>query len=275
MTSARQKRVALLAAVLGSGVGLACLWDSRGLLLENWYLWRLSSGNADARRTAAEALGTLRSAKAAPDLFTISLRDPEEPVREAATEALVNIGAGAVPALSAELGAEPVWMETTLRQSLPAGSTRLEDFSRVEQALRILLRVHGADGTTDFLQNVGLPGGSGHADPRRGKSLVWRSGVVTLDGTQCRVFVFDREGFKSWPGSQPQTICVADASGKLETWKEVGGEPMYASSTMEERDGKVILRITCEERRHPGPGIYSYGISRAGIELLGADYPGA
>jgi hypothetical protein len=153
MTSARQKRVALLAAVLGSGVGLACLWVSRGLLLENWYLWRLSSGKADARRTAAEALGTLHSVKAAPDLFTISLGDPEKPVRDAAFEALVKIGKGAVPALAAELGAEPIWMATFM-QSGPAGSLRFEDFSRVEQALHILLRVHGVDGTTDFLREV-------------------------------------------------------------------------------------------------------------------------
>jgi hypothetical protein len=94
---------------------------------------------------------------------------------------------------------------------------------------------------------------------------------VTLDGTQCRVFVFDTIGI----GVQPQTICVTDINGKLETWREVGSEPTYIASVMEEREGKVILRITCQERRGPGPGIYSYGITRAGIELLGAEYPGS
>jgi hypothetical protein len=270
MTSVRQKRVALLAAVLGSGVGLACLWASRGLLLENWYLWRLSSGKADVRRTAAEALGNLHSAKAAPDLFTISLRDPEEPVREAATEALVNIGAGAVPALSAELGAEPVWMETTLRQSRPAGYSRREDLSRVEQALRILLRVHGAEGTTDFLRNVGLPRGDEIENLFRGKSLDWRSGVVTLDGIQCRVFVF----VSVWSELRPPTVCVTDASGKLETWQEVVDWHMDTfRSAKVERDGKVILRITGQDR-FGGRIIYSHSISRAGIELLGREDAG-
>jgi hypothetical protein len=243
--------------------------------MEAWYLWRLSSASAGARRSAVEALGALHSPQASSDLFTLSLRDPDQAVRDAALEALVIVGAGALPVLAAQLGTESVWLTADVG-SLSADSARLQDLYRVEKALHISLRVHAVDGTNDFLRNVRLPNSTEYFDViGRKKSLVWRSGVVTLDGIQCRVFVFDRIWLKRWPGSQPQTICVADTNGKLETWKEVGGEPMYASSAMEERDGKVILRITCRERHHLGPGIYSYGISHAGIELLGADYPGS
>jgi hypothetical protein len=51
---------------------------ARGLVVEEWYLWRLGSGDVRARQEAAARLGELRSSRAVPLLF-------ERLVREATT----------------------------------------------------------------------------------------------------------------------------------------------------------------------------------------------
>ena len=101
--------------VLATTVAAACaaviglLITARGLLLEEWLLYRLCSGGPSARLEAAVRLGELRSARAVPLL--LELLDEEDGVDERSRESkrpsyrgsLLAIGEAAIPHLARSL----------------------------------------------------------------------------------------------------------------------------------------------------------------------------
>jgi hypothetical protein len=106
-----------------------------------------------------------------------------------------------------------------------------------------------------------------YAHRLRSATFVWKSGVQAIEGTLCRIFVFN-SSYQGWPGSQAQTILLTDIGGRVITWKEVGGGPRFLLScelkTID--DGAVHLVITCKERHSTTPGKYTYRLTLRGIE---------
>lgn len=124
----RGKRIALLAgtvAVIALAVAVLASWDR---LREEWYIWRVSSTDLKVSREAAEALGSLRSVRAIPELVRlleeeklwplIVLRSRELPpgkekiILDPISYALCKIGPAALPrlrhAVSANAGVREV-----------------------------------------------------------------------------------------------------------------------------------------------------------------------
>jgi HEAT repeat protein len=91
----------MLALPLGTALLLLATAPAAADGPDQWVA-RLQSDDPAARRLAAEALGKQKAAAAAPALAKL-LADPERPVREAAAEALVQIGPKAVPHLAGAL----------------------------------------------------------------------------------------------------------------------------------------------------------------------------
>ncbi|MBI4603942.1 MAG: hypothetical protein HY721_18460 [Planctomycetes bacterium] len=68
------RRAALATAALGVAVAVVAIWVGKDAALEWWHLRQLREGDADARLRAAEALGEMRSARAAPHLVAFLMR---------------------------------------------------------------------------------------------------------------------------------------------------------------------------------------------------------
>ncbi len=84
-------------------------------------------------------------------------------------------------------------------------------------------------------------------------------------GNQIRhVFVFDPV-FHSWPGIQPETIVITDASYGVLDWKEVGGSPVFAGAGFEYTDDAEPVLLITREHRHtisnPRRGIYRFSLN--------------
>lgn len=84
-----------------------------------------------------------------------------------------------------------------------------------------------------------------------------------LSGKCRHVFVYD-PCLHSWPGTQPETIVITDASHRVLDWKEVGGSPMFVGAALEHaEDARPFLLITREHRHtipNPKRGIYRFSL---------------
>jgi HEAT repeat protein len=107
----RRQRVVVAASVAAAIVVLlGLLAAARGLVVEEWYLWRLGSGDVRTRQEAAARLGELRSSRAVPLLFERLLQQAanarpgfESDAVSPYQNALVMIGAPTLPRLAERL----------------------------------------------------------------------------------------------------------------------------------------------------------------------------
>ena len=126
MKTAKGRRTAITAILLGAAVLAAAGAASHDMLLERWWMWKLDSADLPARLDAAEKLGRMGSRRSIPRLVEL-LEDPGSQVEQsrqfAAAEALGGIlerlGPPAVPALSRALretaGEKEYWRRCACR----------------------------------------------------------------------------------------------------------------------------------------------------------------
>ncbi len=93
--------------------------------------------------------------------------------------------------------------------------------------------------------------------------MAFESKPIARSGMEdVRVRVWDRT-WKSWPGSQPQIIQIVDASNRVLSVKEVGGEPMMKEAWIAQCHGpRLFVYIKCDHRRGDPPGTYIYEIGK-------------
>jgi hypothetical protein len=73
------------------------------------------------------------------------------------------------------------------------------------------------------------------------KMLAFQSSYKGSGGKRRIVFVYENL-FKSWPGSQPETIVITDAQYRLLAWEEVGGTAMLRVTTLSsDKNGRPTL----------------------------------
>ena len=103
-----------------------------------------------------------------------------------------------------------------------------------------------------------------------GKQLVFHSRYSLSDRSSRIVFVYD-PGLKSWPGSQPETVVIADARYRLLAWEEVGGSPQFNSAALNfGNNGNPILSLTRRHRfRAGGRGTYGFSLDNDQINPVG------
>jgi len=77
----RGKRVAAIAAALGTAMLLGAAFAGRGAIVEQWWIWNLRSPEAADRYAAAEKLVELKSARAVPHLVEAVRADKTEDIR--------------------------------------------------------------------------------------------------------------------------------------------------------------------------------------------------
>ena len=78
MRARQQKLVTLGFGVVGIAVLAGAAFVLREPLAEQYYLWRLESGDEEERKLAAEKLGEIGSLKSIPTLIAIFRRAPEQ-----------------------------------------------------------------------------------------------------------------------------------------------------------------------------------------------------
>jgi len=78
----RGKRVAAIAAALGTAMLLGAAFAGRGAIVEQWWIWNLRSPEAADRYAAAEKLVELKSARAVPHLVEAVRADKTEDIRK-------------------------------------------------------------------------------------------------------------------------------------------------------------------------------------------------
>lgn len=95
--------------------------------------------------------------------------------------------------------------------------------------------------------------------------------VYKAQGKRRHVFVYD-SWVHSFPGFQPETIIICDASYAVLDWKEVGGGPMLEHVAFEETGAnEQILRLTRNHRHtvpNPQRGIYGFSLAEDKITAL-------
>jgi hypothetical protein len=265
LNALRGKLLSLLIGSVGLAVAAGAVFSSRDLIRTAWYARGLRSGNAGDQKAAVVSLAGLRTNRAARVLVDI-LGEAKNPAQFEAMRALKDMGAVAMEPL-AEAFQVTDDVAGTPERSHSGGRELLKGSSpRVDAMLAVLLELQREEpGVKSLLKNIGSRLDDDPVSRLSRKHLAWKSGVQTVEGSPCRIFHFDPE-LQSWPGSQPQTIVLTDAAGKVITWKEVGGEPMFVSCEIETRNGEVLLIVTCDERRRDSPGKYTYRLTLRGIE---------
>ena len=92
-----------------------------------------------------------------------------------------------------------------------------------------------------------------------------------LGDKRRHVFVYD-PSLHSWPGTQPETIIICDASYRPLDWKEVGGSPMFERAALESSaDTGPVLHITRRHRHtipNPQRGIYRFLLKNDTIKAI-------
>jgi hypothetical protein len=265
LKSPRGKRLTLLIASAALAVLLGAAFASKDVVLTTWYAYLLRNGYFDEQRRAIISLGQLRTKRAGRILA--AYLGGEGSLRNDANYALISMGEVALEPLGEafsvvdDLLAEPKKLPPDdireLADILDSLLGSLLAIQRKEAGVRLLHKNIG----TRFLQRDDLE----DFGDEKVKYLVWNSGVKSIEGKPCRIFLFN-PSFQSWPGLQPQTILITDAGGRVITWKEVGGEPSFRSCELEIVDGAVYLDITCDERHSRTPGKYAYRLTLRGIE---------
>jgi len=121
MTQQHRRRIAILAGVTAVAAAVFVVALNCATLVESWHLWRLSSDDPNARRTAAAALVEMRSLRAIPALLEGLAEDEEFARRCAATELVVE----AIHAWSAENSGRGLEATAIVRALGPQGHEAL------------------------------------------------------------------------------------------------------------------------------------------------------
>jgi hypothetical protein len=259
---------AALAVLLGAAYAS---WD---VFLATWYAHRLRSENVEVQKAAIASLGQLRTRRAA-RILAAYLGDADSPVvPRVAGLALMNMGKVAMEPLSEafqiadDLDGRPKQLLASAYSGVEEMLFALLEIQRDEAVVRPLLENIGSSRlaeaglrlfTESFASRPDLDDKFGFLSP---KYLAWKSGVQAIEGTPCRIFLFEPR-LGSWPPKQ--TILLTDAGGRVITWKEeVGGELTFYSCELDNIDGELILIVT----RHDGlsVGRYLYRLTLRGIE---------
>jgi hypothetical protein len=117
----------------------------------------------------------------------------------------------------------------------------------------------------DLLTNLGIatdPTGKANGEFQK-KRLACHQKYRLGDDIR-HVFVFDPV-LHSWPGTQPETVVITDASHRVLDWKEIGGSPIFVGAAFEHaQDAGPVLLITREHRHtipNPKRGIYRISLN--------------
>jgi hypothetical protein len=136
----------------------------------------------------------------------------------------------------------------------------------------VLIKALHEQNETDLLTNLGITTDQeGMATgPRQKKTFAFR-GEYKLGDKHRHVFVYN-PSLRRWPGTQPETIIICDASYRVLDWKEVGGIPMFelAALDLSEDTGPVLL-ITRQHRHtipNPKRGVYRFSLNNDRITAL-------
>jgi hypothetical protein len=118
---------------------------------------------------------------------------------------------------------------------------------------------------SDLLTNLGIatdPTGKANGQIRK-KTLAFHEKYRLGDDIR-HVFVFNPV-LHRWPGTQPETVVITDASHRVLDWKEIGGSPMFVGAAFEHaQDAGSVLLITREHRHtipNPKRGIYRISLN--------------
>lgn len=148
-----------LVIIVGSLVLVIAGFALRDRVFEQWLLWKLESGNEQARKIAAERLGEMRSARAAPRLVQIlreraqtadEIRayalstglDMTEPFWEEdwTTKAIAAIGVRAIPAIAEVIKDETSFLGT--RDAMDAALHRIIEEMGSSPTSRLMEMLH-------------------------------------------------------------------------------------------------------------------------------------
>ena len=136
----------------------------------------------------------------------------------------------------------------------------------------ILIKVLHERSEEKLLTNLGITTDqNGIASGRFQKKTLAFHKEYKLSDKRRHVFVYD-PSLHSWPGTQPETIIICDASYRPLDWKEVGGSPMFERAALESSaDTGPVLLITRRHRHtipNPKRGIYRFSLNNHTIRAI-------
>lgn len=95
-------------------------------------------------------------------------------------------------------------------------------------------------------------------------------GAYKLDGKPRHVLVYNPT-LRAWPGSQPETVVICDATWRPLHWAEVGGSPIFEKAALNLDDPQAPVLLLTRKHRHvvPNPerGTYSYSLAGDKVAL--------
>jgi hypothetical protein len=257
----RGKRLTFLIASAALAVLLGAAFASKDDILTTWYAHRLQSEDVDDRRAAIASLGRLRTRRAA-RVLAAYLVEAKIPLRFEAAQALKAMADVAMEPAAERFRAA----DECARKPQHTGSDLRWDFWGASTLLAVLLELRREEPTVkSLLENIGCR--LGEVQSQKFKHLQWISGVQPIEGKPCRIFLFAPD-----LGGGAQTVLITDAGGRLITWKEVGGEPMFGNCELETINGAAFLNLTCLDSVTTIEGIsdiprkYTYRLTLRGIE---------
>lgn len=122
----------------------------------------------------------------------------------------------------------------------------------------------------DILKNLGISTNrdDGATDRHQKKRLVFHH-LYRVGDEYRHVFVYDM-WIHSFPGYQPETIVICNASYAPLAWKEVGGGTIFKEATFRQSDPEgPTLRLTRLHRHtipNPERGIYAFSLAGDAIK---------
>jgi hypothetical protein len=136
----------------------------------------------------------------------------------------------------------------------------------------MLIKILHVRSERKLLANLGItPDQNGLAFGQFQKKKLVFHRTYELRGEHRHVFVYD-PCLHMWPGTQPETIVICDASYRPLNWKEVGGSPMFENATLDVTTGTAPVLLLTRRHRHtipdPKRGIYGFSIGDDKIEPL-------
>lgn len=119
-----------------------------------------------------------------------------------------------------------------------------------EAHARLIQRLHD-DTQTELLRKLGVETDKEERWVKRfgEKTPVFYARYKTKTGDSRVALVYDA-ALHRWPGTQPQTIVLADDQYRLIAWKEVGGTPFFESARLTTVDPRGPVLVITRRHRH-------------------------